>query len=145
MVLSSSCRALAIVLVFCGITGCSQVTGSATPGVNLSQYRTYHVVRDQQSDASDAVQKALAARGYVVTTGPETALASGTECKVLVRDHWTWDMTMYLLELQVDIINPRTGAMLAQGRSYHPSLERKSAEFMANEVVEKMYGPAAKP
>jgi hypothetical protein len=135
---------LGLCLAVLMIGGCSQVSGSVTPGVSLSQLRSFYIVRDKQSDATDAMQKALAARGYVATTGPEASIPAGTDCKVLVRDHWMWDITMYLLELQVDIINPKTGALYAQGRSYHPSLERKDAETMANEIAEKIFGPTAK-
>ena len=143
-VLMQSRTAFGLFLLLFLVTGCSQVSGSTTPGVTLSRYRTFYIVRDKQTDATDAMQKALSMRGFIVTTGPESSLPAGTDCKVLVRDHWTWDMTMYLLELQVDVLDPRTGALYAQGRSYHPSLERKDAETMANEVVEKIFGSAEK-
>ena len=123
--------------------GCSQVSGAVQPGVNLAPVRSYYVVRDKQSDATDAVQKELARRGFVATTGPEASMPAGVDCKVLVRDHWMWDMTMYLKDLEVDFVHPRTGAPLASAKSYRPSLQRKPVEEMAREVMDKIYGTEA--
>jgi hypothetical protein len=132
--------ALLCVLLLPLAAGCHQVSGSAAPGANLTAGKTYYVIRDKQSDATDAVQKDLARRGYVATTGPESLTPSSADCKVLVEDHWMWDITMYLTELKVRVVNAKTGAELASGRSYRPSLERKSPDEMAQEVFDQIFG-----
>lgn len=126
-------------LVLCSV-GCAKVTGGPAAGSDLQSVRSFYVVRDKQSDATDAVQKELARRGFTATSGPEANMPSDAQCKVLVQDHWMWDITMYLLEMKVDLTHPRTGASFASGTSYRPSLQRKSPEEMAREVFDRIYG-----
>jgi hypothetical protein len=133
--------ALACVLL-CLVAGCADVSGSAAPGANLTAGKSFYVVRDKQSDATDAVQRELARRGCVATTGPEANMPSNADCKVLVEDHWMWDVTMYMIELRVRVLNARTGAELGSGRSHRPSLVRKSPAEMAREVFDPIFGTA---
>jgi hypothetical protein len=142
-------RLLAAVVgsIFLGFfaTGCAEVSGSAAQGVNLQPVRSFYIVRDKQTDATDAVQKELARRGFVATAGPEASMPASADAKVLVEDHWYWDMTMYLVELKVNLQNPKTGAALASGRSYRPSLQRKPAEEMAREIFDCVFATAVTP
>jgi hypothetical protein len=131
-------------LVICA-TGCAEVSGSSAPGVSLAPTKSFYVVRDKQSDATDAVQRELARRGFVATTGPESAMPANTDAKVLVEDHWYWDVTMYLVELKINLLNAKTGAAMASGRSYRPSLERKSPDEMSHEIFDRIFATAATP
>jgi hypothetical protein len=58
---------------------------------------------------------------------------------VVYIDKWMWDLTMYMLELTVNINDPKTGAQLATGNSLHTSLTRKSPPEMVDEVIENIY------
>jgi hypothetical protein len=53
-----------------------------------------------------------------------------------------WDITMYPLEIKVDFVNPKTGALLASGRSYRTSMVRKSPEEMVKEIFDKIFATA---
>ena len=121
--------------------GCvQQVDGRVQSGKSLASIREFHIVRAEQTDATDAIQKDLVRRGFTVTMGPESATPATASCKILTTDHWTWDMTMYLLELKVEMVDPKTGELLASGRSYRTSLARKSPDQMAREVFDKIFG-----
>src|SRR5215217_3717918 len=89
-------------VLLCSI-GCAKVTGGPTAGSDLQALRTYYVVRDKQTDATDAVQKELARRGFAATSGPKSSMPSETQCKVLVQDKWWWDITPYLMDLKVEL------------------------------------------
>ena len=49
---------------------------------------------------------------------------------------------MYMIELNVQIREPASGMIIASGRSYRPSLQRKPPAHMAQEVIESIF---AKP
>src|ERR1041385_7973880 len=97
--------------------GCShQISGGPESGVDMARYRTYFVVTDKQdNDVAQALQKDLTSRGLSVSTGLEGAMPPGTEVKIQFKDKWMWDITMYLLEVKVDMIDPNSGALLASG------------------------------
>jgi hypothetical protein len=50
-----------------------------------------------------------------------------------------WDITMYMLELNVEIRDPRTDYILATGKSSRTSLARKSPEEMVEEVIGEIF------
>ncbi len=50
-----------------------------------------------------------------------------------------WDMTMYMIELTINIKDTKTDTLLATGNSYHSSLTRKSPQEMVDEVVDNIY------
>jgi hypothetical protein len=120
--------------------GCSQqLSGAVEPGVSLSGVKTYYVVRDKETDVTTAIQKDLTARGLVATCGPESATPPAADCKVIATDKWMWDLTMYPLEVKLEVVNARTGALMASGRSYRTSLVRKSPDEMVKEIFDKIF------
>ncbi|MGH8275633.1 MAG: hypothetical protein ACRETH_02950, partial [Steroidobacteraceae bacterium] len=54
---------------------------------------------------------------------------------VTYQDRWMWDITMYMLKLDVQVRDGRSGAILATGEVMRPSLQRKSPEDMVEEVL----------
>lgn len=50
-----------------------------------------------------------------------------------------WDITMYLLKLDIQITDAKTGAILAKGEAVHTSLARKSPEYMAREILDDIF------
>src|SRR5229473_3583287 len=77
----------------------------------------------------------LTAMGYVATTGPEANKPKDIDAIVTYRDKWMWDMTMYMLELDVTLRNAQSNYPMAVGNSFHTSLTRKSPEEMVKEVL----------
>ena len=136
-------------LALCGLlltAGCSQqLSGAAEPGVNIAQYHSFYVAREKENDVTNAIQKDLAGRGLTAAQGLESTVPPAADCKVLAQDKWMWDITMYPLEIKVDFVNPKTGALLASGRSYRTSMVRKSPEEMVKEIFDKIFASAATP
>ena len=81
----------------------------------------------------------LKKRGYKATYGgkldtPEKNIG----VIVTYFDKWIWDITMYMLELDVQFRSPKDRFSLVKGNSYHTSLTRKSPEEMVAEVIGNM-------
>ena len=122
------------------VTGCSQkLSGGPEAGVDIARYRVYHVVQNEKADVATALQQDLYARGNTVTYGPEANTPPAAEAKVMYHDKWMWDMTMYLIEVKIEMVDARSGALLASGRSYRTSLARKPVDVMVKEVMDRIF------
>jgi len=116
-----------------------------SPRADLSGLKTFYVSRDDEAKAQDekhlrglhAVQEALTGHGMPATSGLLSAMPVDTGCKVMIHDHWFWDLQWYLLSLDMKFYDAHSGQLLASGfcRRAAPAI-RRSPEFMANELVE---------
>ena len=113
----------------------------------MGRYRSFYVVTAEQADVADAIEKDLSSRGLSVSKGPESSTPATAQAKVLFDDKWVWDLTMYLLEVKIEVVDARSGALLGSGRSYRTSMARKSPKEMVKEVMDKILpaAPTAKP
>lgn len=122
-------------------TGCAnRATATVSPSSDLSALKTMYV-KHYPSDNSGVdmeIADRLRSRGVAVTTGPAQP-AGNFDAIVNYRDQWRWDITMYMLELTIDIRDPKTLALLATGNSHHTSLTRLSQTEMVNEVINNIY------
>ncbi len=115
------------------------------PKAELSGLKTFYVSRDDEAKPQDehhsqtlgAVQVALTGHGLPATSGLLSAMPADTGCKVMIHDHWFWDLQWYLLSLDMKFYDAHSGQLLASGfcRRAAPAI-RRSPEFMANELVE---------
>lgn len=122
-------------------TGCVNLaTSSVSPLTDLTALKTMYV-KHYPSDNSGVdleIADKLRSKGVKVKTGAETT-SSDFDAIVTYVDKWKWDMSMYLLELTINIRDPKTESTLATGKSYHTSLTRKSQTQMVDEVVNNIY------
>lgn len=125
------------------LTGCAVNKASATlsPGADLSKVKTAYVVNQpkDQKGIDDLIKTNLEKRGYVVTKGPESTSPYSADVAVTYVDKWMWDITMYMIELTINLRDPKTGFPLAVGNSLHTSLTRKSPPEMVDEVIENIF------
>jgi hypothetical protein len=50
-----------------------------------------------------------------------------------------WDITRYMLQLDVQIRDPNTSMVLASAQSYRPSLQRTTPAGMVEEVLNEIF------
>lgn len=125
------------------VTGCAvnRSTATLSPGTDLAAVKTAYVVKQPKDSRGldDLIAANLEKRGYTVTKGPELATPYKADVAVTYVDKWMWDITMYLLELTVNVRDPKTGFPMAVGNSYHTSLTRKSPPEMVDEVLDNVF------
>jgi hypothetical protein len=130
---------LALVCAMSMMTGCAvnRATASLTPGTDLSKVKTAYVVKfDKDVHNVDAIiAKKLESKGYTVTTGPALPPPYKADVAVTYTDRWMWDITMYMIELTINLRDPKSDFPIATGNSFHTSLTRKSPEEMVDEVL----------
>jgi hypothetical protein len=125
------------------LSGCAinKATASLTPGSDLSQMKTAYVVKQPKDNRNidDLIKANLEKRGYVVSKGPELPGAYPADVSVTYIDKWMWDITMYMMELTINVRDPKTAFPLASGNSMHTSLTRKSPTEMVDEVLNNIF------
>ena len=122
-----------------------------SPKVDMSSMKRFYVARNTESGAQGdkhvlglhAVQQALVDHGMPATSGLLSAMPPDTDCKVIIHDHFFWDVNWYLLSLDIKFYDARSGALIASGfcRRAHPSI-RRPPEFVANEIIEALFPSA---
>lgn len=121
-------------------SGCAvnRATAKVDPKADLSIIKSLTVLKDKdEKGVSLLIENKLRSMGFQIV--PEEISQSGVDAIVTYRDHWMWDITMYMLELTITIKEPKTGFTLASGNSYHTSLTRKSPEEMVDEVINNIF------
>ena len=74
-----------------------------------------------------------------MTNGPVLAGQYNADVAVTYADKWVWDITMYMVELSINLRDPKTGFPLATGNSFHTSMSRKSPDEMVDEVLHNIF------
>jgi hypothetical protein len=121
--------------------GCATMSSHQAPDANLNAVKTIYVVRlaADHRGVNRNLADALSELGYRATTGEAGAVPAEVDAVLTYQDKWMWDITMYLLELNVQLREPKTEIAMATARSYRPSLQRKSPQDMAREVVGELF------
>jgi len=137
-------RYVALPILFIAISslsGCAvnRATATVDPSANLDSIKTIHVKKFGPDKHSLDTLIAGKARnmGFTATTG-ETP-AANTDVLITYIDKWMWDITMYMIELTIQVRDPKTDFTLAVGNSYHTSLTRKSPAEMVDEVMTNIF------
>jgi hypothetical protein len=93
----------------------AKLTKSDMPaGTDLTAFKKLYVdVGEKGWKTPPFIVSGLSARGYVVTSGPAENMPADTDCLVKLKEKWFWDLKMYLLRLDVSLVNPQTKAVYA--------------------------------
>lgn len=115
---------------------CASPTLSAKkmPGADLSSLKTVYVEKlaADERGIDQLIANQLTRMGFAVTNSLTTPQA---DAMVTYQDKWMWDITMFMVQLSVQVRDGQTKMVLANGQSWRPSLERKSPEEMVEEVL----------
>jgi hypothetical protein len=116
-------------------------TRQFAPGAGQSRVaalKTFHV-RNESPDKSELaadIAGELKSMGYQATTGTRKAL--GTDAVITFTDQWMWDITMYMLSLEIQLREPGSDAVFATAKTVRTSLVRKSQKEMVRETLAKL-------
>ena len=137
---ASAITALFVVALILG--GCaSSLEAEKMPGVDLAGLKSFYV-RKLPADGR-GIERLIAAEltemGKRATFGVGQQPPYPVDAIVTYQDKWMWDMTMYMLELSVQVRDPENDVQLASGHSMRTSLVRKSPEEMVKEVLSQIF------
>lgn len=127
-----------IVAALAVVAGCATQNVSHAPGADVGTIKTFYVQKlaADQRGIDQLFVKQLTAWGFKAISGTEDKPATPVDAILTYQDRWMWDITMYMLRLNVQIRDGQTGAIIASAESYRPSLERLDPPDMVKEVLQ---------
>ena len=126
--------------------GCvSKRHAMVVPGTDLASIKNYYVVTPwgDKNSVNNLICADLKSRQLQATTGLATQAPPDAQMLVTYQDKWCWDMSTYLLQLDIQFRKPATDVPMAAGTSLRTSLARKSASAMVKEVLDEIFSKAA--
>lgn len=122
--------------------GCAvnRATAVVDPTVNMNAIKTVYVEKlsaDSRGIDLLIAQKANSMGMTATTLGQQTT--TPPDAILTYVDKWMWDITMYMLELTIQVKDPKTDFVFASGNSFHTSLTRKSPVEMVEEVMTNIF------
>lgn len=136
-------RVIQVGLLLAMISGCANtsLTSDVDPSADLSTLQSFYVAKlpSDERGIEKMIEDELNAIGKHAFSGEDPKPPSPVDAVVTYEDKWMWDITMYMLELEIDLRDPDTNYEFATGRSYRTSLARKSPEEMVKEVLSKIF------
>jgi hypothetical protein len=138
-------RITLILIIFAALlSGCSKVVlkADSDPNMDISTIKSFYVQKLPADNRGLEVKIAsqLNDFGYQATSGVNALPTQPVDAIVTYTDRWMWDITMYMLELNIEFRDPDTNYVFASGNSYRTSLVRKPPEHMIEEVLRKILG-----
>lgn len=132
------------VLVLGLTSGCvTQLKSDVSPGTHLAALKKIHVVHQPADERGidGLIAERLNLMGRQATHGEKSGMPADTQAIITYQDKWMWDITMYMIELNVQVRNPGSDIALASGHSMRTSLARKSPPAMVEEVLTDLFKP----
>jgi len=136
-----------LLLVCLVLPACSAtLNAKKMPGTDLSKLKTFYVQKlpADERGVEQLIAQRLTHMGFTATSGASDTPSSPVDAIVTYQDKWMWDITMYMLQLDMQVRDPRSGMVLVSGQSIRTSLVRKDPEGMVEEVLTEMF-KGAKP
>lgn len=123
------------------MAGCASVASHTAPGADLAKIKKIYVIHlaPDERGVDRVIADQLNLMGYQATIGEASAVPENIDATLSYQDKWMWDITMYMIQLNVQLREPKTDIALATAQSYRPSLQRKSPEGMAEEVLTNLF------
>jgi hypothetical protein len=130
-------RLLSLIAACAMLSACATNNVQKAPNADLAKLKTFYVVKlaADERGVEKLVAERLQKSGFTATHGVEVTSPAPVDAIVTYQDSWAWDITMYMIRLNIQLRDGSTGSILAAGESMRPSLQRKSPEGMVEEVL----------
>ena len=106
----------------------------------VTKLRSFYVRKHADDDykLGEEIASQLQMMGYRATSGTAQSPPGRVDAVVSYMDRWVWDMTMYMLSLDVQLREPGSDTILATAKTVRSSLIRKSQQEMVRETLTKL-------
>jgi hypothetical protein len=113
-----------------------------TPGTSLAGKKVFYVERHPEEDWGyhQMIADEMCMMGYTASAGEPYKAPANAEAIVTYDDKWHWDMSPYLLELNLRVLDPKTRSLIVKTRNYRTSLARRNPKTMAQEALRSTFG-----
>jgi len=130
---------LSIVLL---LTGCAtNLSSNLAPGVTFDELGKIFVVRfaPDKRELNSIIAEKLTLMGYPAVAGEKSEIPKDVDTLVTYKDNWQWDLTNYMIRINIQFRDSKSGKLIVSGESYRTSLARKSPEKMIEETLVEIF------
>ena len=132
-------KSLLLLLAVVGLAGCSTLdTHHDGDPTKLHHLYVEHLLTDNHR-LDQLIVAELTALGYDAACGPLTMMPERTEAIITYRERSAWDFKNYLIELDIEVKGNFSGATLATGRFYQPSIRTKTPAEVVHTVITPIF------
>jgi hypothetical protein len=130
-----------LLLAAAALAACATSHSALAPDADLHRLKTFYVVRvpEDERGIEKLIAEQITKLGYQCTSGDAPNPGTPVDGIVTYQDRWMWDITMYMIKLDIQIHDGMTGAVLANSEVMRPSLERESPENMVKETLGALF------
>ncbi len=139
-------QALSIILLLAiGLgSGCSTLHSNAAFAPQFDRTKVKFVFVERRladnNNVRDRFVEALRTRGFTADAGPLTMMPEkGVDVVLIYEDQWEWNFGNKLVELRVQLRNPRTNELLAGTVLRRAAIFGKSTDEMVAAVVDDLF------
>jgi hypothetical protein len=128
------------------LSACTHLETRVAPAARISSYHNVFVEHELSDGRSIDlfITRKLQSMGFTAAAGPLTMKPTEAELVVSYQEHWTFDLTTYIIEIDMQVHDARTGRELAIGRYFHPSITREYTSDVVDPLVEEIFGSKPK-
>lgn len=129
------------------LAGCGSATGETAVGIDLTKVKNVWVERRlaDNNGVRDRFVRALQQRGLQAEAGPLTMMPeTGVDAVLVYEDRWDWNFGAYMMDLRVELRNPRTQALMATSFVQRAPFVGGSADDMVVRAVTELFRERAK-
>jgi len=114
-----------------------------SPGFSESRIaasKTIYVRKHGEDDykLGEEIAAQLQEMGYKATVGTSQSPTGRADATLSYTDHWMWDITMYMISLDLQLREPGSDMTIASAKTTRSSLVRKSQKEMVRETLTKL-------
>ncbi len=124
-------------------TGCSIVDSSVklVPNTQIKQTKNFYVVllESDKRDIASQIAQVLVEKGFVATSGSFEEIPSNVDVVVTYEDRWFWDITNYLVRLDIQFRDPKDFYPYVAAETIRTSVARKSPKEVSSETITKIF------
>jgi hypothetical protein len=112
------------------------------PGVSVTDKRVFYVERHPEEDwgLHQILADEISMLGYQASAGEAGRQPSNADAIVTYNDKWWWDLSPYMLELNVRVLDANSRSLIVKTRNYRTSLFRRNPKTMARETIRATFG-----
>lgn len=118
----------------------TRVLAPGTSEHGVAKMRTFYVRKHADDDykLGEEIVAQLQEMGYRATTGSSISPPGKVDAVITYMDRWTWDITMYMVSLDMQVREPGSDFTVVTAKTMRSSLARKSQKEMVRETLAKL-------
>lgn len=112
------------------------------PGTSLTDKKLFYVERHPEEDWGfhQMIADEMCLMGYKAAAGEAGKAPPMADAIVTYDDKWFWDLSPYMLELNLRVLDAKTRSLIVKTRNYRSSLARRNPKTMARETLRATFG-----